>query len=49
VVHSFSAKLGHDRTGETPLSRAYFLFSDQREREELCLERGKRPWIFEKC
>ena len=49
LVHLFSPKLVHDRSGETPPSRAYFLFSDQREREELCLERGKGPWIFEKC
>jgi hypothetical protein len=49
VGHSFSAKLGHDGAGETPLSRAYFRFSERREQEERCPERGKRPWRSERC
>jgi hypothetical protein len=49
VGHSFAAKLGHDGAGETPLCRAYFRFSEPREQEGLCPERGKRPWRSERC
>jgi hypothetical protein len=49
VVHSFSAKLGHDGGGGTPSSWAYFWLSEPREQEEICPERGKRPWRFERC
>ena len=46
--HSLSPKLGHDGAGEIPRHRAYFPLSNQREWEGTCLERGKKPWIFEK-
>jgi hypothetical protein len=48
VGHSFSAKLGHGDAGGTPLSRAYFRFSEPREQEETCPGRGKRPWRSER-
>ena len=47
-VHVFSPKLGHGG-GEAPSCEAYFSFSRQREWEETCLERGRRPWTFERC
>jgi hypothetical protein len=49
VVHSFSPKLGQGDIGETPSSGAYFLLRNKRAGEERCLERGRRPWTFEKC
>ena len=48
LVHSFSPKLGHDGAGEIPPYRAYSQLFNQRDREESCLERGKRPWTFER-
>jgi hypothetical protein len=47
--HAFSPKLGHGDAGGTPLSRAYFRFSEPREQEETCPERGKGPWRSERC
>jgi len=46
--HSLSPKLGHDGAGEIPRHRAYFPLSNQREWEGTCLERGKKPWTFER-
>jgi hypothetical protein len=48
LVHSLAPKLGHDGAGETPPYRAYFQLCNQRDWEEPCLERGKKPWTFEK-
>jgi hypothetical protein len=46
---SFSAKLGQGGGGEAPSQQAYLLFSRQRGQEAVCLERGRRPWISERC
>ena len=46
--HWFSPKVGHDG-GEVPSQLAYFPFCEQREREKRCLEKGRKPWTFERC
>jgi hypothetical protein len=48
LVHSLSPKPGQDGAGETPPYRAYSQLFSQREWEESCLERGKKPWTFER-
>jgi len=47
--HSFSAKLVHDGDGETPPCQAYFWFSSEGGQEGTCLEKGRKPWISERC
>jgi len=47
-VHSFSPKLGQGDNGEAPSSRAYFLFRKRREREGVCLAKGRRSWTPER-